>query len=202
MAYPCLWSLVCMVTGSNIIWMTFVRRKSVSTCIECMNIFILVFSKWLFLYLMLMTAGHIWNICCASVNIITFWLQLNNMNPSSHCRTGIFENFKKGRCPYSYCHKKHHFDIFGILSGTVYMEVYLNTWNRDTFRTLFACMHCESIGSFKDESWTIGYIPELNWNWRAHNRASFFNGFELFVKLKLSEVVISAPKVGSVNLHA
>ena len=46
-------------------------------------------------------------------------------------------------------------------------------------------MHCESIDSFKDESCTIEYIPQINWNWRAPSRAVAFNGFELFVKLEL-----------------
>ena len=54
---------------------------------------------------------------------------------------------------------------------------------------LVAFMHWESIGSFKDESCLIGYVPQLNWNWRVQNRAFL-------------EVVISAPKVGSINLHA
>ena len=66
---------------------------------------------------------------------------------------------------------------------------------------LLACIHCEFIGSFKDESCTIGYILELNWNWNAHNRAGFFNGFELYVKLELFRSKVLAPKV-VVNLHA
>ena len=33
----------------------------------------------------------------------------------------------------------------------------------------------EYIGSLKDESCPIGYVPRLNWNWRIHNRASFFS---------------------------
>ena len=43
---------------------------------------------------------------------------------------------------------------------------------------------CDSIGSLKDESCTVEYISQLYWNWRAHNRAGFFNGFELYVKLE------------------
>ena len=46
-------------------------------------------------------------------------------------------------------------------------------------------MHCESTESFKDETCTIGYFSQLTWNWIAHNRAGFFNGFELYVKLEL-----------------
>ena len=63
-------------------------------------------------------------------------------------------------------------------------------------------MHCESISSFKDESCTIGYILQLNWNWIAHPRAGFFNGFELYVKLELFRNSYFGSKVGSVILHA
>ena len=76
-----------------------------------------------------------------------------------------------------------HFCQSGTLPGSVNMKVSRNIWNRNTF--WIACMHCESMGSFKDESCTIGYIPQLSWNWRAPNRAGFFNGFELFVKLEI-----------------
>ena len=73
----------------------------------------------------------------------------------------------------------------GTFPGSVNMEVSPNIWKRNTFQTINLCMHCESTGCVKDESCTIGYISLLNWNWGAHNRAGFFNGFELYVKSEL-----------------
>ena len=64
-------------------------------------------------------------------------------------------------------------------------------------------MHFESIGNFKEKSCTIGYVSQLNWNWRAHNRASLFLMVLNYVwNWNFLEVVVLAPKVGPVNLHA
>ena len=116
------------------------------------------------------------------------------MNPSSHCGTNIFvEELKfqyvRGHIHIhiSTCHSKDHIDNFyqsGTLPGGVNMESFL-TFGKEILFKLLTCMYCDSIGSFKDESCTIGYISQLNWNWRAHNRAGFFNGFELYLKLEL-----------------
>ena len=113
------------------------------------------------------------------------------MNPSSHCRASIFVGkFKfqyiSGDIHIHIATKKHHFDI---ISSKVALCVAVQIWKSPlTFRKeilfeLLACIHCECIGTFKDEICTIGYISQLNWNWRAHNRAGFFNGFELYLKL-------------------
>ena len=76
------------------------------------------------------------------------------------------------------------------MPGSVNMEVspnicYRNAFARQLETHWYTEIHCESIGSFKDESCTIGYISHLNWNWIAQNRAGFFNGFELYVKFEL-----------------
>ena len=95
----------------------------------------------------------------------------------------------KGTHPYSYFHlpfKRSYWQFFqsGTLPGGVNMESFL-TFGKEILFKLLTCMYCDSIGSFKDESCIIGYISQLNWNWRAHNRAGFFNGFELYLKLEL-----------------
>ena len=59
------------------------------------------------------------------------------------------------------------------------------TFGAEILFKLVACMHCESIGSFKDQSYTIGYIPQLNEIEELLIELVFFNGFELFVKLEL-----------------
>ena len=66
---------------------------------------------------------------------------------------------------------------------------------------LLACMHWESIDSFKEKSSLTGYALELNWNWRARNNDIYFNGFELYVKWNFSETAILAAKVSSVTVH-
>ena len=58
------------------------------------------------------------------------------------------------------------------------------------------------MGSFKDESCLIGYVSQLNWNWRAHNKAIFSMVLSYMWNWNFSEVVISAPKVVSVNMYA
>ena len=78
-----------------------------------------------------------------------------------------------------------HFCQSATLPGSVNMKVSPYIWNRKTFK-LQPCMHCESTGSLEDESCTIGYVSQLNLNWRAHNRTGFFNGLELYMKLELS----------------
>ena len=50
--------------------MTLVRRKSVSLCIECMNIFILVFSKFFFVSDAYDSGTYLEYV--VSMNIITF----------------------------------------------------------------------------------------------------------------------------------
>ena len=77
-----------------------------------------------------------------------------------------------------------HFCQSATLPGNVNKKVCPNIWNRNIFE-LVACVHWECIGSFKDKSCLIGYVRQLNWNLRAQNRASYFNGFELYVKLEL-----------------
>ena len=106
------------------------------------------------LYLMLMTAVHIQNICWVSMNNnqtnlfgrvyhFTFRLQQINMNPSSHCKTSIFEEEFK----FQYVRRDILIHIvtkniiltwhFSCQSGTfpvkVNMEVSSNIWNKNTF---------------------------------------------------------------------
>ena len=127
----------------------------------------------------------------------TFWLQQTNMNPSSHYGTNIFvEEFKfqyvRERCPYSYCHLPHlplNASFWQFLSKWHFAlqckyGIFPNILKTNTFQIL-TFMHWDSVGSFKQEICTIGYISQLSWNWRAHKRAGFFNGFELYVKLEL-----------------
>ena len=47
---------------------------------------------------------------------------------------------------------------------------------------LLACMHWESLGSLKDEIYATAYVPQLNLNWRAHNREERirFRGNDLY----------------------
>ena len=43
--------------------------------------------------------------------------------------------------------------------------IYVNVFSEHTYEILFeliACMHWKSVGSFKDRSYLIGYVPELN----------------------------------------
>ena len=43
----------------------------------------------------------------------------------------------------------------------------------------------EVISIFEYEICTVGYIPWLNWKWRAYIRICiFFNGFQLYVRLE------------------
>ena len=76
-----------------------------------------------------------------------------------------------------------HFRQSDTLPGSVNMKASPNVWNKNTFqitRLYSLWVHRQ----FKDESCTIGYIPQLNRNWIAYKRAKFFNGFELHVKLE------------------
>ena len=110
------------------------------------------------------------------------------MIPRSHCRTSIFGEYKgRWRCPYSYCHTKHYFDIFVEVALCLAMSIWKSplAFGPEILFELLACMHWESIGSFKDERCTIGYVPQLNWNGRAYDSASSFSGFDLYVKLEL-----------------
>ena len=110
----------------------------------------------------------------------------------------------KERDPYSYCHTKHHFNIFVKVAPCLAMLIWksLLTFGTEVLFELLACMHWESIGSFKDKSYLIGYVPELNWNWRALNRASFFSiVLNHMWNWNVSEVVIAAPKFGSVRFR-
>ena len=87
-----------------------------------------------------------------------------------------------------------------MLEGKVYQHIY-SVWTEILFK-LLACVHCESIGSFKDESCTNGYVSQLNWNWVAPNRTVFLMALNYMWNWNFSEVVILAPKVGSAILHA
>ena len=75
-----------------------------------------------------------------------------------------------------------HFCQSDNLAGNVNIEVPL-TFGTEILFKLVACMHCESIGSFKDQSYTIGYVPQLNWNWRAPNRAGFFQWLQIICEI-------------------
>ena len=66
----------------------------------------------------------------------------------------------------------------------------------------YANLYEWGLRQFERWSWTIGYVPQLNWNWRAYNRTWFFNGFELFVNWYFSEVDILTPKVFYTSLYA
>ena len=79
---------------------------------------------------------------------------------------------------------------------------YRNAFARQLETHWYTEIHCESIGSFKDESCTIGYISHLNWNWIAQNRAGFSMVLNYMSNSNFSEVANLAPKVGSVILHA
>ena len=94
---------------------------------------------------------------------------------------------------------KNHFDIFVKVAHWLAVQIWISplTFGTEIHFELVVGMHCESIGSFKDEldiyNWiyiecTIGYSLQLSWNWRAPNRVGFFNGFELFVRLELFRI--------------
>ena len=130
------------------------------------------------------------------------------MNPSSHSRTSNLKenlNFKmQGETSvFILPHKTSfwHFYQSGTLPDKVNMEVSSNISNKMLFE-LLACMHWESIGSFKKESCSIRYVLRLNWNWRAPHRAIISMVLNYIWNWNFSEVAISTPKVGSVNLPA
>ena len=85
------------------------------------------------------------------------------MKPSSLYRTSVFDKEFK----------------FQYVRGDIHIRIA----TQDIILTFLWKWHfawqCK-YGSFKDESCTIGYISQLNRNWRAHNRAAAFNGFELY----------------------
>ena len=58
------------------------------------------------------------------------------------------------------------------------------------------------MGSFKGESYLIGYVSQLSWNWWAHKKAIFSIVLSYMWNWNFSEVVISASEVGSVNMYA
>ena len=92
----------------------------------------------------------------------------------------------KGRHPYSHCHTKHHFDIFyqsGTLPGNENREVSPNFWNRNTFwaSSLYAMGVHRQFQKRKLSNWICS--PQLNWNWTAQNRASFFQCFWIMCKI-------------------
>ena len=90
----------------------------------------------------------------------------------------------------------------GTLPGKVNIEVSSNIWHRNTF--LATCLYAFGAHrQFQRLQLSIGHVPQLNWNWRALNRASFFSMVLNYTwNWNFSEVVISAPKVASANLHA
>ena len=51
-----------------------------------------------------------------------------------------------------------------------------------------------NIGTLEEEICIIGYVPYLNWTWRASNWTCFLNIFELYVHWNFPEVAILAPK--------
>ena len=117
----------CVVTLSNIIGMAFVRGKIIYRYTDMYKHAYFSIFMMIPLLLMLVTAGHMQNMCCVSMNNnqtnlfgnlyhFTFLLQQTNMNPSSHCRTSIFEEEFKFQYVREEIHihiaTKHHFDIF------------------------------------------------------------------------------------------
>ena len=116
------------------------------------------------------------------------------MNPNSRCRTNSFEEFK-----FQYVSGDIHIHIAtqntiltfsqsGTLLGNVNIEVSPNIWNRNTFRTtnLYALGVHRQFERQKLYNWICSTVKlELNWNWRAHNRSIFFNGFQLYMQLEL-----------------
>ena len=80
------------------------------------------------------------------------------MNPSSHCRTGIFEE--------EFQYVRGDIDIH-IATQNIILT-FLSKWHLawqckyGSLSSLLVCMHWKSIGSFKDKSCLIGYVPELN----------------------------------------
>ena len=107
------------------------------------------------------------------------------MNQSTHCRTSSFvEEFK-----FQYRRWDIHIHIATQnMILTFFSKWHFawqckyrslpNFWNRNTFQTT-------SLHALQFQRQKIGYISQLNRNWKAHNRASFFNGFEWYVKLEL-----------------
>ena len=86
------------------------------------------------------------------------------MYASSHCRTSIFEKefkFQYVRGDIRIHIATHYFDIFLKVTLCLAVEIWKSSLTFGT-EILFVCMHYESIGSFKDESCTIGYISQLN----------------------------------------
>ena len=86
------------------------------------------------------------------------------MYASSHCRTSIFEKefkFQYVRGDIRIHITTHYFDIFLKVTLCLAVEIWKSSLTFGT-EILFVCMHYESIGSFKDESCTIGYISQLN----------------------------------------
>ena len=101
------------------------------------------------------------------------------MNPSSHCSTSFFEEEFKFQYVRGDIHIHiatqnliWHFCQSGTLCGNVNMEVFPNIWNKNAFgtTTLYALV---VLSSFKDESCKIGYVPQLNSNWRVYDTAIF-----------------------------
>ena len=65
------------------------------------------------------------------------------------------------------------------------------------------CTHWESIGSFKDHSSLIGYVSQLKIETEGLIIEPVFSMvLDYMWNRNFLEVVITAPKVGSVNLHA
>ena len=90
------------------------------------------------------------------------------MDPSSHCRTSIFEEgfrlqYVRGDIHIRIATKSIilTFCQSGTLPGKVNMEAPL-TFGTETLFELLAWMHWKPIGSLKDESCTIGYVPQSN----------------------------------------
>ena len=104
------------------------------------------------------------------------------MNTSSHCRTRIFiEEFK-----FQYVSEDVHVHIAAqsiiltsflstwLFSWQIKYEISRNICKRNTFQTTnLHALQVSFIGSFSDESFTIRYISQLKWNWRAHSRVGF-----------------------------
>ena len=58
------------------------------------------------------------------------------------------------------------------------------------------------IGSFVEEICTFQYPPQFNWNWRAHKRTCFFNGFKFYGDWNFPEAAILVSKFFPSSLYA
>ena len=120
------------------------------------------------LLLMLMTTGYIYKTCWVSVNNnqtnhfgkvyhFTFWLQHTNKN--------LNFNTWEETCIFIFSHKAWFWHFF---SKWKFAWQYKNGNLHFTFGSemleLLVCIHGNSLCTYKDEMYIIGFVSQLNWN--------------------------------------